>query len=86
MAAWRSQLWTDEVWKLFQSEILPLFEIPGTSIDEVYFDLMHTKHLGCDAYVLGSFFAYMTSVKGVRLSHLWGQILRCYEETSMESH
>ena len=55
-------------------------------IESVAFDLMQSKYLGCDAYLLGSVLTYMVDVKiegggsaQDRLEALWAQIREGYD-------
>ncbi len=41
-------------WRAAHPDLHPVFDVPGVSVLNVCPDLMHTKHLGTDAYFYGS--------------------------------
>ena len=54
-------------------------------IEDLHYDLMHTKHLGTDAYFLGSVLAYLIDFKMERepaenLKQLWAAIKTAYQD------
>ena len=53
-AAWMTMLRTAEWWHENHDEIIELMTLPGVSHLTFYGDMMHTKHLGTDAYFFGS--------------------------------
>eukprot|EP00971_Amphidinium_carterae_P121777 2411319-Amphidinium_carterae.1 len=77
-AEWRSQVWTNDLWSTCHTAI-PLLELPTTGIESVFYDIMHTKHLGTDAYGLGSWIHFMVSEKHIPLATLWGHIANKYK-------
>ena len=59
-------------------------------IEDLHYDLMHTKHLGTDAYFLGSVLAYlidhqMAATPGENIKQLWEAIKTAYKELKSSS-
>ena len=73
-------------WNQAHPEALPLFSTASIDIESVAFDVMHSKYLGCDAFLLGSILTYLVDIKAEgggsahdRLQALWEQIREGYE-------
>eukprot|EP00971_Amphidinium_carterae_P109782 2174823-Amphidinium_carterae.1 len=54
VAAWRHAIFEDEAWKLAHPNAYALWHLPFMGITTLQFDVMHTKHLGVDAKMAGS--------------------------------
>eukprot|EP00971_Amphidinium_carterae_P332401 6466548-Amphidinium_carterae.1 len=75
-AAWRSQLWTNDLWMCCH-DALPIVKLTG--VEALFYDIMHTKHLGVDQYSLGSFIHYIIEEKELTLHSLWTLIDKDYK-------
>jgi hypothetical protein len=53
-AEWMNRVHTALEWHASHVEKIPIFSLPGLSVLTFYGDLMHTKHLGTDAWFFGS--------------------------------
>ena len=53
-ADWMQHIYTKEQWIASVWNVHELFKLPGVTIFTFFPDLMHCKHMGCDAYFLGS--------------------------------
>ena len=86
-ARWRDTCWTREDWAAQHMDSHPFFRMPGSGIDLVFPDLMHTKHLGTDQLLLGSTLTWIIRhfLKGTvsqNLEMLWSYIQTWYKELS----
>ena len=87
-AAWRATCYKDrdhEEWLQDHPQACALFRLPGVTNSMVRPDYMHTKHLGVDCYLLGSFFSYCCSYKmqgsvEENMTALWEMIQSTYVE------
>ena len=52
--SWRGKVWGNRAWRLAKGLLNPIFDVPGVTLATVWLDLMHCKHLGTDAWFLGS--------------------------------
>eukprot|EP00971_Amphidinium_carterae_P041872 822901-Amphidinium_carterae.2 len=52
----------------------------------VYYDLMHCKHLGTNAYGLASWVEYLVTEKKVDLAKLWALIDPSYKVDTTNTH
>jgi hypothetical protein len=56
---WEAHVWQPAAWLHARPGRHQLFRLPGISVCSVVPDLMHTKHLGVDAYVYGSCLSWL---------------------------
>ena len=80
-ARWRAHIWDRDSWLDTHGDAIHLFKLSTCSIEQLHFDLMHTKSLGTDQAMLGSWLQFMTTHKKVALSDLWALIKNKYKET-----
>ena len=78
-AQWRRHVWDLETFREAFPDSVAIFHLPTCSIEQLHFDLMHTKSLGCDQWLLGSWISYMVRYKKVALPDLWLLIKRHYQ-------
>ena len=74
-------MWSAEEWAREHEDAIALFGAANISIESVYYDVMHSKYLGMDSYLLGGVLHYLVDIKlGVagtsqdRLDALWERI------------
>ena len=87
-ALWRTAGWpSKEEWEAGHPQRSGVFSLPGLWGEHVFIDVMHTKHLGCDAYLAGSFFSYIVEHKrppgtgeAARMQELWTRIREVYKD------
>ena len=87
-ALWRTRMWDDKrAWEEAHPQRAGVFSLPGLWVHHVFLDVMHTKHLGTDSYVAGSFFAYLVDYKRppdvseVRwMAAIWADIKAAYQD------
>ena len=87
-AAWRTNGWDDkEEWEEAHPNRAGIFDLEGLWVQHVYVDLMHTKHLGTDSYLAGSFFSYVVEFKRTAdtteeamMGLVWTRIKETYQD------
>ena len=84
-ARWRDTLWSRAEWAAEHLDSHPFFKMPGSGIDLVFPDLMHTKHLGTDQLLLGSVLTwlmrhYLKGTVSQNLQMLWSYIQNWYKD------
>ena len=88
-AAWRATVHTNASWHLAHPTANPLLQLPGMGILAFMPDTMHTLHLGCYQYVLGSVIKYlvefvMPESQEAKLDKLFQHIKRFYKEVVVQ--
>ena len=83
-AQWREQVYDAEQFQNKFPEAISLFFQSCCCINQLHFDLMHTKWLGTDQSMLASWIAYVISRKRIGLKALWRRINETYKETLPE--
>ena len=87
-AKWRATCYQNldhQEWLEDHQGVCSLFQVPGVTISTIKPDIMHTKHLGVDAYILGSFFNYCCAYKLAdseekNMQTVWQMIQQGYKE------
>ena len=82
-AVWMETIWSSESWRAIDRARNPMFGVPGVSITVIAPDLLHTKHLGTDAYFLGSVLVMLThhllpGSRSENLEVIWSELEDAY--------
>eukprot|EP00971_Amphidinium_carterae_P348389 6490463-Amphidinium_carterae.2 len=81
-AEWRATCWSSSAWMDRHPQAFPIWGVVHQSIQALQFDVMHCKHLGTDAYMLGSFLAYLLREKKIKFPAIAALMQKCYKEIS----
>ena len=88
-AYWRATLWSSkEEWLSQHEDVASIFELPGLWVKNIFFDIMHVKHLGLDSFLLGSVLKLLTFHKMAHspqenLDWVWRQIESSYQDVGL---
>ena len=82
-AKWMSRMWGRHNWRLDVTTRNPIFHVEGISITSVAPDVMHSKHLGTDAWFYGSVLQLMvkdilSGTAETNLEQVWAEIKEQY--------
>ena len=87
-AGWRDTVWKSSEWLAEHPTCHPFFRMSGSGLDLVFPDLMHTKHLGTDQFLLGSVLVWLIKhflggTKQQNLNEVWNFIQTWYKDCSL---
>ena len=79
-ATWRRTIHASkEEWLGSHEGACALFELEGLWVANLFLDIMHTKHLGVDTFILGSLLSFLVFQKDISLDSIWSEIRELYQ-------
>eukprot|EP00971_Amphidinium_carterae_P090233 1786261-Amphidinium_carterae.2 len=79
-AEWKATCWSSSDWIAHHPQCYPIWTVVHESIRALQFDVMHCKHLGTDAYLLGSFLCYLHKQRKMTMPSIVALMRQCYKD------